>query len=152
MILYLKRSGCHSPAASDLLPVFLLLRERVVEVFADDGQVARHHRLGAALHKAEHLLLTRRVQIVEENPADAPSLVAMSDEEVTITPEEDMSKRNLFCLDCYKLRHWGLLLLMFNKTEEVFYIMTEYLEPRQELKDWRDARQKNLQSNRSGLK
>lgn len=88
IILYVERSERHSPAASDLLPVFLLLREGVAEVFADDGQVARHHCLSAALHKAEHLLLTRRVQIVKENPADAPSLVAMSDEEVAVAPEE----------------------------------------------------------------
>lgn len=78
----------HSPAASDLLPVLLLLRELVVEVFADNRQVARHHRLGAALHKAERLFLTRTVQVVKENPADTPGLVTMLDEEVTIAPGE----------------------------------------------------------------
>lgn len=75
------------PAASDLLPVFLLLSKRIGEVFTDDGQVARHHRLGAALHEAEGLLLTWEIQIIKENPADAPSLIPMTDVEVTVTPE-----------------------------------------------------------------
>ena len=44
-----------------------------VLVLLDEGQVAGHHRGGAVRHEGEALLLARRVEVVEEDAADAPA-------------------------------------------------------------------------------
>lgn len=75
-----------SPSSSNLLPVLLLLSEGVIEVFVHDGEVAGHHCAGAALHKVKGLFLTRRVQVVEEDAADASGLSSVPDVEVPIAP------------------------------------------------------------------
>lgn len=77
---------CASPSSSNLLPVLLLLSEGVVEVFVDDGQVAGHHGASAALHKVKGLVLTRGVQVVEEDAAYTSGLSSVPDVEVAITP------------------------------------------------------------------
>lgn len=79
-------TGGRSPSSPDLLPVFLLLGEGLIEVLVDDGKVAGHHGAGAALHEAEGLLLARRVQVVKEDPPDAPGLPSVADVEVPVTP------------------------------------------------------------------
>lgn len=76
-----------SPSSSHLLPVLLLGGERIAQVFVHYGQVAGHHRAGAALDETESLLLTGAVEIVEEDPANASSLSSVADVEVSVTPE-----------------------------------------------------------------
>lgn len=77
---------CYSPASSNLLPVLLLIRKRVIEMFVHDGQIAGHHRAGAALDEAEHFLLIRGVQVVKEDSSYTAGLSSVADVEVPVTP------------------------------------------------------------------
>lgn len=77
---------CYSPASSNLLPVLLLIRKRVIEMFVHDGQIAGHHRAGAALDEAEHFLLIRGVQVVKEDSSYTAGLSSVADIEVPVTP------------------------------------------------------------------
>ncbi|KAA8589590.1 hypothetical protein FQN60_012955 [Etheostoma spectabile] len=53
--------------------------KEVVEVFVYNGQVTGYHGAGTALDEVECLLLTRRVQVIEEDPSYTPSLSSMPD-------------------------------------------------------------------------
>lgn len=55
-------------------------------MLVDDGQVARHHSAGAALHKIKGLFLTGRVQVIEEDATYTSGLSSVPDVEVPITP------------------------------------------------------------------
>lgn len=55
-------------------------------MFVYDGQVTGHHGMGTALHEPEYFLLARGVQVIEEDSSNTPSLSAVSDEKVSVTP------------------------------------------------------------------
>lgn len=55
-------------------------------MFVHNGQIAGHHSAGAALDKAEHLLLIRGVQVVKEDSSYTAALSSVADVEVPITP------------------------------------------------------------------
>lgn len=77
------------PSSSYLLPGLLLISKGLVEVFVYDGQVTGHHSAGAALDKAECLLLSRGVQVIKEDPSYTTSLSSVPDIEVPVTPRNE---------------------------------------------------------------
>lgn len=71
-------------------------------MFAHDGQVTRHHRARTALDEVERFLLTWGVQVIEEDPSDAPSLSSVPDVEVSVAPkhvDQSMSNQQPFILN-----------------------------------------------------
>lgn len=75
-------------AATDLLPLLLLLSEGHVLAALDDGQVGRQEALEAVLDEGEGVLGVglARVQVVEEDAPDAPRLPAVLVVEVLVAP------------------------------------------------------------------
>lgn len=71
-------------------------------MLVNDGKVAGHHSAGAALHEAERLLLARRVQVVKEDPPDAPGLPSVADVEVSVTP----GQKKKSCKSSVKINRW----------------------------------------------
>lgn len=91
-----------SPSSSYLLPGLLLVSKGVIEVFAHDGQVTRHHRARTALDEVERFLLTWGVQVIEEDPSNASSLSSVPDVEVSVAPkhvDQSMSNQRPFILN-----------------------------------------------------
>lgn len=64
-------------------------------MFVHDGQVTRHHGASAALDEVEYLLLTRGVQVIEEDPSYTSSLSSVPDVEVSVTPGETYPKTSV---------------------------------------------------------
>lgn len=56
-------------------------------MFVYNGQVTGHYSAGTALDKVEHLLLTRGVQVIKEDPSYSSSLSSVADVEVSVTPK-----------------------------------------------------------------
>lgn len=50
------------------------------------GDVRRNDRLGTALHKAKHLLLGWRVEVIKKDTPDTPPLPTMGYKKVIVTP------------------------------------------------------------------
>lgn len=76
----------HSPSSSELLPQLLLGSEGVITVLLHKGDVRRNDRLGTALHKAKHLLLGWRVEVIKKDTPDTPPLPTMGYKKVIVTP------------------------------------------------------------------
>lgn len=51
-----------------------------------EGDIRRNDSLGTALHKAKHLLLGWRVEVIEKDTPDTPPLPAVGYEKVIVTP------------------------------------------------------------------
>lgn len=51
-----------------------------------NGQVTGHYSASTALDEVESLLLTRRVQVVKEDPPYSTSLTSVANVEVSVTP------------------------------------------------------------------
>ena len=76
----------HIPAAPQCLEGALTLAIRGVHPPSDDGQVCLQKMITHAARQRKGGGKVRRVQVVEENPANAACLVAMLQEEVFIAP------------------------------------------------------------------
>lgn len=61
-------------------------------MFVHDGQVTGHHSAGTALDEVECLLLTRGVQVIEEDSSYTPSLPSVPDVEVPVTPSDQKNQ------------------------------------------------------------
>ena len=58
-----------------------------------EGDIRRNDSLGTALHKAKHLLLGWRVEVIEKDTPDTPPLPAVGYEKVIVTPGKKKQDR-----------------------------------------------------------
>mmetsp|Transcript_8020 Transcript_8020/g.19836 ORF Transcript_8020/g.19836 Transcript_8020/m.19836 type:complete len:387 (+) Transcript_8020:398-1558(+) len=76
----------HVAAAANLLPPLLLLRELVILVLGNEGDVRRDDRVQAVFREGKDLLGIAVVLVVEEDATQPTRLAAVLDEEVLIRP------------------------------------------------------------------